>query len=109
MITKYFTLDGKNSASFNVGLSGSGTYRSSERDIKTTHVEGRNGDLLMDNDAFLNRIITYPCWIAHTFKSDFDRADNLSTIFLSPILFVILLKISLIVILHTVTFKIIFE
>ena len=43
------------------------------------------------------------------FKSDFDRADNLSTIFLSPILFVILLKISLIVILHTVTFKIIIE
>lgn len=76
MITKYFTLDGKNSASFNVGLSGSGTYRSSERDIKTTHVEGRNGDLLMDNDAFLNRIITYPCWIAHTFKFDFDRFRN---------------------------------
>lgn len=72
MANQYFTLGGKTSASFHVGLSGSGTYRSSERDIKAVHVEGRNGDLLVDNKAFMNRQIVYPCWIAHTFKTDFD-------------------------------------
>lgn len=76
MITKYFTLNGRTSSSFNVGLSGSETYRSSERDIKTVHVEGRNGDLLLDNKAFLNRMVTYPCWIAHTFQTDFDKFRN---------------------------------
>lgn len=69
---KVFTLDGQDSWDFHVQISGSGTYGSAERDIETQHLPFRNGDLLNDNGCFHNRIITYPCWIAHTFKDDFD-------------------------------------
>lgn len=69
---QYFCLDGEYSRNYGVGISGSGVYRSSERDISTEHIFGRNGDLLTDNGAFLNRIITYPCWMARTFKDDFN-------------------------------------
>lgn len=72
----YFVLDSGFSNAFGVGISGSGRYKSAERDLETEHIFGRNGDLLTDNGAFLNRVITYPCWIAHTFKTDFPRFRN---------------------------------
>jgi len=75
-INHYFTLDGIRSDSFNVGISSSTLYSSSERDITTEHLVGRNGDHLTDEGAFLNRSVVFDCWIAHTFKTDFNRFRN---------------------------------
>ena len=71
IVRRVFTLDGQDSWDYKVRISGSGTYGSAERDIETQHLPDRNGDLLNDNGCFLNRTVTYPCWIAHTFKENF--------------------------------------
>ena len=68
---EYFTLDGVTSKSFGVGISGSGAFKSAERDIETVHLAGRNGDLLHDNGGFLNRSMVYPCWMAGRFRQSF--------------------------------------
>lgn len=68
----YFVLDGRSTREFRVGLSGSGVFRSAERAVDVNHIPGRSGDLLSDTGAFFNRTMIYPCWIAHSFKTDFD-------------------------------------
>ena len=71
-----FTLDGVSTEQYKVGLSGSGRYRSAQRDVSTEHLPNRNGDIITDSGSFLNTVITYPCWIAHTFKTDFPEFRN---------------------------------
>lgn len=71
-----FTLDGVSTVEYNVGVSGSGRYRSAQRDISTEHLSHRNGDIITDSGCFLNSTISYPCWIAHTFASDFASFRN---------------------------------
>ena len=71
-IKKTFTLAGGPSSMFNVFCSGSGRYEGAERDIETEHIAGRNGDLLTDGGCWRNVIITYPCYLAHSFATDFD-------------------------------------
>ena len=72
MTKNSFTLDGQSTTSFGVGISGYQVYNSSERDVETFHIPHRNGDLISDNGCFMNRRIVYNCWLAHTFKTDFD-------------------------------------
>ena len=67
-----FTLDKKCTDAFRVGVSGYQVYNSPERDVETVHIHGRNGDIISDNRCFTNRKIIYHCWLAHTFKTDFD-------------------------------------
>ena len=71
-----FTLDGVSTTKYNVGLSGSGRYRSAQRDVSTEHLSHRNGDIITDGGCFFNTTISYPCWIAHTFTSDFVSFRN---------------------------------
>lgn len=49
-----FTLDGVSTTKYNVGLSGSGRYRSAQRDVSTEHLSHRNGDIITDGGCFLN-------------------------------------------------------
>lgn len=72
MMKNHFTLDGQSTETFSVGISGYQVYNSSERDVETFHIPHRNGDLISDNKCFMNRRIVYNCWLAHTFKTDFD-------------------------------------
>lgn len=72
MTRNNFTLDGQSTQHFGVGISGYQVYNSSERDVETFHIPHRNGDLVSDNKCFMNRRIVYNCWLAHTFKQDFD-------------------------------------
>lgn len=72
MTKKNFTLDGKSTNDFHVGVSGYQVYNSPARDVQTYHIAGRNGDVICDNKCFNNRRIIYHCWIAHTFSKDFD-------------------------------------
>lgn len=72
MTRNNFTLDGESTEHFGVGISGYQVYNSSERDVETFHIPHRNGDLISDNKCFMNRRIVYNCWLAHTFKTDFD-------------------------------------
>lgn len=72
MVKNSFTLDGRTTTSFDVGVSGYQVYNSSERDVETFHIPQRNGNLVSDNKCFTNRRIVYNCWIAHTFKERFD-------------------------------------
>lgn len=76
----YITFAGMDSTEFNIGISGSGTFDSPERDVEQVSIPGRNGDLLIDNKRFKNVTVTYPAFIASKFKGNFDgfRAFMLS-------------------------------
>ena len=53
-----FTLNGVSTEQYKVGLSGSGRYRSAQRDVSTEHLPNRNGDIITDSGSFLNTVIT---------------------------------------------------
>lgn len=72
MEKKYFKIGAQKTSFFKVGVSGYQLYNAPSRDIDTYHIHGRNGDIIADHGCFNNRKIVYNCWIAHTFKDDFD-------------------------------------
>ena len=68
----FFMLDNKPSTDFGVGLSGSGTWGTPEREIETAKIPGRSGRLITYVGAWQNVEITYPAWIARRFEKKFD-------------------------------------
>lgn len=64
--------DGKSTLDFGVGISGSGTWGSPERDVTHISIPGRNGDLTIDNKRFQNISVVYPAFIARGFQNKFD-------------------------------------
>lgn len=52
---------------FGVWISGSDTYGSPERDSEHVAVPGRNGDLIIDNGRWKNKIVTYPAFFEKQF------------------------------------------
>lgn len=57
---------------YNVLLSGVGTYGAPERDVTAVAIPGRSGDLIFDNGRFFNAEVFYDCGMSRTFLSDFD-------------------------------------
>lgn len=60
----YFTLDGVDSRTYGVYISGAGTYSAPARRYQTFQVPGRNGDLIVSDDSFENGTLLYSeCFI----------------------------------------------
>lgn len=66
-----FTFDGVQTTAYGVWISGIETYAAPERDVETVTVPGRNGLLTLDNGRYKNIKITYPCFMADNFDTDF--------------------------------------
>ena len=71
---------GKNSADFEVYISGESTFTTPIRDIEVVDVPGRNGTLSIDHGRYANVNIPYPAFIAYDFRRNYDafRAFMLS-------------------------------
>ena len=68
----YLVFDGKNSADYNVFISGEATYNTPEKDIELISIPGKNGTLSIDKKRYANININYPAFIAHDFRANFD-------------------------------------
>lgn len=72
LVYEYFTFNGKSCLDFEVVISGSGTFKSPERDVESIAIPGRNGNLHIDNGRFSNVEIAYPAFIVKAFRKNFD-------------------------------------
>lgn len=72
LVYQYLYFAGKSSEDFNCHISGSGTFLSPERDVKSVSVPGRNGDLHIDNGRYYNIDVIYPAFITKDFRKNFD-------------------------------------
>ena len=68
----FFVFDGKCSQDFGVNLSGSGTWKTPQRNVETAEVPGRNGALITYVGAWKNVTIEYPAWVARRFADKWD-------------------------------------
>lgn len=59
----FLTFAGKSSQDFGIRISGEATFNSPERKFQQIKVAGRNGALIIDEDAFDNIAVTYPAYI----------------------------------------------
>ncbi len=72
----YLIFNGKSTKDFGVYISGLNTYGSPERDIETITIEGRNGELTIDNGRFKNITYSYPAFIFDQFESNMEGFRN---------------------------------
>ena len=82
-----FNFNGRWSRDFGIYVSGEGTFNSPERDITSYEIQGRNGNLLIDNGRFKNVQLTYPAFITRNFQHYAEQARQWLT---SPIGYCIL-------------------
>lgn len=77
-----FDFDGVLTTDYGVWISGVKTYAAPERDVETVAVPGRNGLLTLDNGRYQNIRITYPCFMADNFATDFQafKSEMLSRV-----------------------------
>lgn len=66
------TLNGISSRDFNVYLTDAEAYGMPERDVKSIEIDGRNGNLIIDNGRYKNRDISYPCVIIDNFMENYS-------------------------------------
>lgn len=64
-------VDGKSSADFGVYLTDAGSYSVAERDVDSVKVQGRDGELIIDNGRYKNASLTYPAVIAEDFNYNY--------------------------------------
>lgn len=72
-MNNFFVYDGRNSRDWKVGLSGSGTYNAPARKGEAVSIPGRSGTVWVDEGAYENTSLVYPCWIADGFN---ERVDD---------------------------------
>lgn len=65
----YFVFDNKDSRTYGVYISGSGTYNAPERSYEAIKVPGRNGDILIGGKKYDNIDLVYPAFIYANFQS----------------------------------------
>lgn len=66
------TLNGKSSKDFQAYLTDAGLYGMPERDTQSIQIEGRSGDLIIDNGRYKNKPISFPCVIIKDFDVNFS-------------------------------------
>lgn len=64
----YFVFDGRCSKDFGLYISGGETFGAPKRDVTKIAIPGKNGELIIDNGRFENKIINYPAFIRTKFK-----------------------------------------
>lgn len=72
----YLTFNGKSTKDFGIYISGLNTYGSPERDVETITIEGRNGELTIDNGRYKNVTFSYPAFIYDRFESNIEGFRN---------------------------------
>ena len=68
---KYFTFSGTSSATWDLFITGQGTYNSAEREYTFHEIPGRSGDLLAPYGRWRNQTIMYPAFIAKNFDTNY--------------------------------------
>lgn len=61
MVWKSFYFGGESSASHGLFITGEAVYNAPKYDYDFVSIQGRNGDLILDNGRFENITVTYPC------------------------------------------------
>lgn len=64
-------VNGKSSADYGVYLTDAGIYGMPERDSTSIQVNGRSGDLVIDNGRYKNKQTRFPCAILEDFKENY--------------------------------------
>ena len=72
----WFIYNGKSTKDFGVYISGLNTYNAPERDVDVISVDGRNGDLLIDNGRYKNIDVVYPAFIYDEFSANIEGFRN---------------------------------
>lgn len=72
----YFVLDGVDSRTHGVYISGQGTFSAPKREYSLVTVAGRNGDLVLDGKRFSNSVLTYPAFIYANFNTNIQNLRN---------------------------------
>lgn len=72
----YFTLDGVDSRTFGVYISGQGTFSAPARPYESQPVPGRSGDILTGGKRLENGELTYPAFIVRDFESNIRNLRN---------------------------------
>lgn len=72
----YFTLNGVDSRSFGVYISGQGTFSAPRREYNMVPIPGRNGDLVGNEKRFGNLEMRYPAFIYTNFKQNIRDFRN---------------------------------
>ena len=66
----YFTLDGVDCRTMGVYISGSGTESAPAHRYNVVQVPGRNGDLVVSDNAYENTTLTYPAFICDSINTN---------------------------------------
>lgn len=75
----YFTFGTINSSTYGVYINGQGTFSAPQKEVEFLSVPGRNGDLIRENNRFMNVEVTYHAFIYDNFVTnirDFRNALN---------------------------------
>jgi len=68
-----FTLDGRSTSEWGIGLSAGGAYDAPARKGESISIPGSNRSVWVDGGGWENIFITFPCWIAEGFDSKVDE------------------------------------
>lgn len=68
---KYFTFANTSSATWDLYITGQGTYNSAEREYNYFDIPGRSGDVIAPFGRYRNQTITYPAFIAKNFDTNY--------------------------------------
>ena len=81
----YFIFNSQDSRNYGVYISGEGTFNAPARAYEMVSVPGRNGDLIISQDRYLNTELTYPAFIGDSFNTDLQsfRSMMMSVGFIS--------------------------
>ena len=72
----YFVLDGVDSRTFGVYISGQGTFSAPARPYEVRSIPGRNGDILTGGKRLENGVLTYPAFIVRDLESNIRALRN---------------------------------
>lgn len=71
LMHNYLIYAGINTLDYGIRINGKRTYGAPERDETMVSVPGKNGDVVLDNGRWLNRVVSYDCSIARDFRHRF--------------------------------------
>lgn len=72
----WLTFNEKSTKDYGVYISGLNTYNAPERDVEVISVQGRNGDLTIDNGRYKNIDVKYPAFIYNRFNANIEGFRN---------------------------------
>lgn len=68
----FFVFGGINSKDYGVGIRGNHLFDAPERDYTSYEIPGKNGDLVIDNNRYKNKLYIYEAYIVKNFPANAD-------------------------------------